>query len=898
MEADRIISLKLNGSEVIGQLGMTVLELAETQGVYIPTICHDPNLRPVGACRICLVEDERTDALIASCVTPIAPGMVINTQSTKVIETRKVVVKLLLASHPDSCLVCDKGNQCKLRKIASELEIGQFEFTKVRRYYPIEAANPFIERDLSKCVLCGKCVRACKELQMVGAIDYAYRGFKTKPATPLDRPLEESNCEFCGLCTSICPVGALSDKLSKYEGVEKKSVCTICPYCGCGCGIYLKVRDNKVMSVSADSTHPVNKATLCVKGRYGYEFINSPQRLKTPLIKKDGEFIQSSWEEALDFVATILSKIKQEYGSNSLAGLGSGRCTNEENYLFQKFLRAVLGTNNIDNHARLSISPSLEALERAFGSPAVANSIEEIEGASLILVIGANVAESQPLVGQKIKRAIIENGAKLIVVDPRAIKLTKLAHLWLRLRPGTDIALINGLMNVIFYGDIWDKEFVAQRTEGFSSLIEVIEKYTPDYVEGITGVAAQDIHQAAELYAKADRALIIYGTGITQHTTGTYNVLSLVNLVMLTGHVKKESCGFYQVGRQNNLLGACDMGALPDRLPGYQRVNNPEHRERFEKEWGVNLPYSPGLTAIEMVQAAKEGRIKGMYIMGENLLLNYPDLNAVVEALKSLDFLVVQDIFLTETAGFADVILPATSFAEKDGTFTTMDRRIQRIRKAIDPIGESKPDWKIISELATKMGYPMEHESAEKIMEEIARLTPIYGGVSYDRLEDSSLSWFCSSLDHPGTRSLHKDSFMGGRGKFTKVEYKTPAELPDEKYPFILTTGENLYHSGTGTMTRNSCGLSRICPEGFVEVSFEDAKILQVEDGEVVKIVSKRGQMKTKVRVTKRVQKGVLFMPLFSEEPVNVLTNQALDPVAKIPGLKVCAVDVRRADDQ
>lgn len=507
------ITITINGCQLGGHDGMTILDVAQENGIAIPTLCHDPSLTSVGACRICLVEDETAGTLIASCVTPVTPGMVVNTQSARVLEARRTVVKLLLAGHPDSCLICDKGNQCQLRKIASDLGIGQVEFAKVRRFYPIETTNPFIERDLSMCILCGKCVRACQELQVVGAIDYAYRGFKSKPATPLDKPLEESSCEFCGLCVSMCPVGALSDKLSRYRGRQTKSVRTVCPYCGCGCGLSLNIRDQEVISVTSDREQRVNSVSLCVKGRYGYDFINNPDRVKTPLIRKNGELAESSWEEALVLVASKLTEIKQKYGSDSLAGLSSSKCTNEENYLMQKFMRVVIGTNNVDNCARLCHAPTVIGLGMAFGSGAMTNSIEEIETADAILVIGSNTTEEHPIISQRIKRAVKWKGAKLIVADPRAIKLTELADIWLRQRPGSDVALINGLINVIISEQLWDKEFVARRTEGFEAMRVGIQKYTPEYVEEITGVPGEDIRQAARLYAQAGRASIIYAMG-------------------------------------------------------------------------------------------------------------------------------------------------------------------------------------------------------------------------------------------------------------------------------------------------------------------------------------------------------------------------------------------------
>jgi len=524
------------------------------------------------------------------------------------------------------------------------------------------------------------------------------------------------------------------------------------------------------------------------------------------------------------------------------------------------------------------------------------NSIEEIESANVILVIGSNTTEQHPIISHRIKRAVKLKGAKLIIADPRAITLTRFADIWLRQRAGTDVALINGLVNVIINEELWDKEFVIQRTEGFEELKAGIQKYTPEYVEQVTGVPAIDIREAARLYAQAERASIIYAMGITQHATGTDKVFSLANLAMLTGNIGKEGTGVNPLRGQNNVQGACDMGALPNVFPGYQRLDVASVREKFEKEWGSKLPDKAGLSVVEMLQAAKEGKVRGMYIMGENPALSDPDTTHVIEALEALDFLVVQDIFLSETAKLADVVLPAVSFAEKDGTFTNTERRVQRIRKAIEPIGQAKPDWLIITELATRMGYPMAYESPKQIMEEIARLTPSYGGMSYDRLEGGGLQWPCPTQDHPGTRFLHEGKFTRGLGKFTPVEYIPPAELPDKDYPLVLTTGRVLYHFHTGTMTRRVKGLNEIYPEGLVEINPDDAEKLQVLDGSVVKVTSRRGSVTTKASITERVPAGTVFMTFhFREAAANVLTNPALDPVAKIPELKVCAVKVEKA---
>jgi formate dehydrogenase alpha subunit len=850
------VIITLNGSKLKGQKGMTILELAHREGIYIPTLCHDPNLKPVGACRVCLVEDEKSGNLLASCVTPIASGMVINTGSEKVKEARKTVVELLLASHPDSCIICDKGNRCQLRKIASELGVSHIEFDRVRRYYPIESANPFIEREISKCILCGKCVRACQEIEEIGAINYAYRGFNSKPTTVFDKPLEDSICEFCGLCVTMCPVGALTDKLSRYRGKERKSIRTTCPYCGCGCGIYLNIREQEIVSVSAAPEYSVNNISLCVKGRYGYDFVNNPDRLTTPLIKRNGKFVEVTWEEVLDFVSSTLDKIKQKYGSDSLAGIGSSRCTNEENYLFQKFFRAVLGSNNIDSFEGLNISPVIEGLEESLGIRASTNSIEELEGSDAILIVGSDITESHPIIGQKIKRAVRQNGARLIIVDPRIIKLNKFATLHLMNKPGTDIVLLNSLLNIIINEGLWDKDFVTERTEGFDELKENIQKYTPEYAEEITGVSVDSIRLAARMYAGAARASIVSGTGITQHGNGKDIIHILVNLAMITGNLGKEHGGIYHALPQNNLQGVFDMGVIPDRLPGNQKFDNNNVRGKFEKQWNIKLPDKPGLNAAEIIKAIKEGKIKGLYLLGENILQIFPDKNHISEILKSLDLLIVQDIFMNETTELAHVVLPACSFAEKDGTFTNTERRVQRIRKAINSPGQSMPDWQIIARLSNKMGYPMDYDSPEQIMEEIAQLIPVYRGINYSRLEKEGIQWPCPNNNHPGTRFLFRKR---GKGKFIVVDYRS-LESPDVGYPFILLTGTTLYHSGSGTMIQRS-SIKEIYPMFLIKINPEDARMLEIEDGDIVKITTLHGEVKSKTEITSKVQPGTIFMP-------------------------------------
>jgi len=535
-------------------------------------------------------------------------------------------------------------------------------------------------------------------------------------------------------------------------------------------------------------------------------------------------------------------------------------------------------------------------LAAAFGSGAMTNSIEELEYTDVILAIGTNTTENHPVIGMKVKRAVRQHGTKLIVIDPREIDLVKYADIWLRQKPGTDVAVLNGLMNIIIVEDLYAKEYVADRTEGFDSLKAAVEKYTPEYVEKISGVPAEDLKKAARMYAKANRASILYAMGITQHISGTDNVKSTANLSMLCGNVGIEGGGVNPLRGQNNVQGACDMGGLPDVFPAYQQVANEDARKKFETVWNATLSGKPGLTIVEIMNAAGRGDIKAIYIMGENPLLSDPDLHHVQESLKKLDFLIVQDIFMTETAQLADVVLPSASFAEKDGTFTNTERRVQRIRKVVNPPGEARPDWKIIAGISTQMGYPMNYSSAKEIFEEMAGVTPSYAGITYKRIEKEGIQWPCPTPEHNGTKFLHKDKFSRGRGLFHAIEYIPPAEVTDKEYPFILSTGRVLYHYHTGTMTRRSLGTSELCPESLVELNPADAAKFGISDGQMVKVTSRRGSVKAKTRVTEKSPQGTIFMNFhFAEAAVNLLTNPVLDPIGKIPEYKVCAVKLEAA---
>lgn len=673
--------------------------------------------------------------------------------------------------------------------------------------------------------------------------------------------------------------------------MEYKNVLTVCPYCGCGCNFYLQVFDGELIGILPCKSHVVSQGKLCIKGWNATDFVVSKDRLTKPLIKKDGKFVEISWDKALN----IISEKFRKYSSDAVAVLSSAKCTNEENYLMMKFTRAVLKTNSVDHCARLCHASTVVGLGKTFGSGAMTNSTGELEDADCIFVIGSNTTEQHPLIARYLMRAR-EKGAKIIVADPRLIPLTQFSDYHLRQRPGTDVALLNGFMNVILNKGLEDKEFIDKRTEGFKELKEIVKKYNPEEVEKITGIPKELIIEAARIYVKAKSASIVYSMGITQHTTGVDNVVSCANLAMLTGNVGKPSTGVNPLRGQSNVQGACDMGALPNVYSGYQKVSDENARTKFEKAWNTELPSKTGLTIVEMLNEAAKGKLKAMYIMGENPMLSDPDINHVKKALENLEFLVVQDIFLTETAQLADIILPAASYAEKDGTLTATDRRVQRIRKAIEPIGESKSDWQIICELAGKMGsQEFKYSSPAEIMDEIASVTPIYGGIVFERIEDIGLQWPCPSKEHPGTPYLHKGKFSRDKGKFFAIEFKEPAELPDADYPFILTTGRTIFHYHTGTMTRKTEALNREVPTGYIEINSKDAEKLNITEGEKVSVKSRRGKIEVKVLKTGKVPEGVVFIPFhFAESPANMLTNSAFDPVAKIPELKVCAVKVEK----
>lgn len=894
--------VNINGNELTGQAGQSILELALANDIEIPNLCHDPRLNPNGSCRLCVVDVEGQKGPVSACTFQIEPGMVVKTETEEIRSIRKTVLELLFYEHRGVCTTCDENGNCKLQRYAYEYQLADDVFTSPAGKERLEnytTGNEAMEYDPDKCIRCGRCIRICEEVQADSALTFKSRAASVEVTTAFDIPLNDSTCELCGQCISSCPTGALYERAAKGKGQCKDLVRTrtTCPYCGVGCQIDLNInpKTDEIVRVTSEVGCIPNDGNLCVKGRFGMDFIASDKRLAVPLIKRNGKFEKATWEEAIDLVASKLREIKAAHGPDSIAGLSSAKCTNEDNYVFQKFIRACIGTNNVDHCARLCHASTVAGLARAFGSGAMTNSIDEIKNAACIFVIGSNTTEAHPVIGLCVKEAVMNNGAELVVADPRRIDLVRFAKLHIPQKPGTDVALINAMMHVIINEELYDKDFIEERTEDFEKLKPVLADFTPEKAEAITTIPAEKIRAAARIYARAEAASIIYSMGITQHTTGTDNVLSLANLAMLTGNVGKASAGVNPLRGQNNVQGACDLGALPNVYPGYQSVEDAELQAKFESAWGQKLSCQKGLTVVEMMHAVEEGAVKALYIMGENPALSDPNLNRTRKSLEEVDFLVSQDIFLSETAEYADVVLPSVCFAEKEGTFTNTERRVQRVRKAVVPPGQARSDWEILCEVATKMGYPMAYGRADEIMDEIATVTPIYGGMSFERIDSVGLQWPCPDKEHPGTKFLHEGTFKRGKGKFHPVEFTAAAELPDEKYPFVLSTGRQLYQFHTGTMTRKSAVINQVSPTGYVEIHTDDAAGLEIRNGEKVEVTTRRGKVTTLAKVTGNIEKGWLFMPFhFREGPANMLTNDALDPTAKIPEYKVCAAAVNK----
>ncbi len=863
------VNLTINGKKLTAPKDSTILQVARENGIEIPTLCYLKGVNLNGACRLCMVEIEGYDNLFAACKTFVKEGMNIRTESETLSLYRDEMLKLLYAN-----LSFDGGEA-------------------------LSDGNPYISYDSKKCIHCQRCVNACNNIVGNGALRNSKSGVHHFIKTPFGKDFKETGCETCGNCASVCPTGAISLKRREtYQDSEIRKVLTTCPHCATGCQMYLVVKDNKIINAEG-ANGPANKNRLCVKGRNAsFDFVYSKDRLTKPLIKdkNTGEFREASWEEAISLCASKFLEIKEKYGGGALAGFATSRSTNEDIYMVQKMVRTCFGSNNADNCARVCHSATVAGLAKTLGSGAMTNPIGDItRRVDCILLIGSNPEEAHPVVGMQIRQAV-RKGARLIVVDPRDIGLTKVADIHLKLRPGTNIAFANGMIHVMIEEGLVDEDYIRDFTEGFDELKEIVKEYTPEKVGEICHIDPDMLREAARMYAKAEKAPIIYCLGVTEHSTGTEGVMSMSNMAAVVGKIGKSGCGVNPLRGQNNVQGACDMGAQPGDFTGYQKLENSEVVKKFEEAWGVSLNKKPGLKATEVFPAAIEGIIKGLFIAGEDPIVSEPDSNHIVKALENLEFLLVSELFLTTTARYADVVLPAVSFAEKEGTFTNTERRVQRVRKAVTLEGEAKTDADIVILLMNAMGYPQKQMTPAEIMDEIASLTPSYGGISHERLDNGeSLQWPCKTKEDKGTYIMHQNGPVRGKVLLYPAKYKPAAELPDKEYPFILTTGRILYHYNAAAMTARSPGMMDIAGEGFIEMNYKDAERLKIKDGERVRVKSRRDAITATARVGKKVSEGETWMPFhFADSPVNKITNAALDDIARIPEYKVCAVAVEK----
>jgi formate dehydrogenase alpha subunit len=868
-----MLKLMIDGKEVTGRPDQTIYEVAEENGITIPTLCYHPRLSLLKSCRICLVDVEGAEMPMASCATPVVEGMVVQTRTERVEGMRREALRLLLVNHPLDCPVCDAGGECQLQNRAYEFGIDHQEFIteKVERP-PLEYGTPLIHQWPDRCVMCLRCIQACIDIPGSNVLEVAGHGYPSHVEA-----VRKENCISCGECLHVCPVGALTENLSPIKGRiwQLERTQTTCTFCGCGCQLELNtLAGRKVVKVTTKGDAGVNEGSLCVKGRFGYDFIHHPDRLQKPLVKKSGVFVEVSWEEALGLVATKLQEIKEKYGSQSIGGISSSRATNEENFLFQKWMRACIGTNHIDNGARLSSGSSLDGMMASTGCGAMTHAMEEVAKSDLILIVGADVYDDNLIFSNKMREAIRENNAKIILVDPRKTQWEEWADLWLRPLPGTDIAWINGLARLLIEKGAPSKEFIGSKTEGFETLRSSVEKFSSEFVKNKTGISSADLEEVTHLYLSAKKRAIVFGSGVTQHANGTEIVKALCNLALLTGETEEGGGGVYPLLTQNNVQGAFDMGSLSEFLPGYQKVEDEKARRKFEEIWERGIPEKPGLTYMEMFDKILEGKIRALYVFGEDPFINLPNLERLKNGIHHLEFLAVQDFFMTHIGSYAQVVLPGVSFAEKDGTFTNMERRVQRVRKAIAPIGDSRPDWKILCDLSTKMGYPMGYQNPAEIMEEVASLVPLYAGVNYSNLEKGGIQW--------------SSSRNGWKRKFFPVEYKGPSEQPDDQYPLWIIPRGFHYQYGIGTTTKRAMGLAKVFPDSCIEVHPEDAAKAGLGDEDRVKIVSPRGQVETVCRISGAVPKGVAyFATTFFPAFVNNLLISGHDATSKNPEYKL-----------
>ncbi|MFM1885161.1 MAG: hypothetical protein RL026_318 [Pseudomonadota bacterium] len=902
------VTLTIDGAEVTVPAGTSVMRAAAAAGGAIPKLCATDTLKAYGSCRLCLVEIEGQRGFPASCTTLVAPGMKVRTESEKLGKLRQGVMELYLSDHPEDCKACAAGTRCEVHQMAERVGV------KATRYgnegcnhqgSAIDDSNPYFQFDASSCIVCSRCVRACGEQQGTFALTIQGRGFDSKVVASQDEGFLKSECVSCGACVEACPTGALTEKSIVQLGQPAKAVGTTCAYCGVGCSFDAEVKDGKVLRMVPNRQGKANRGHACVKGRFAYGYATHADRITRPMIRKsiNDPWREVGWDEAFTYAASEFRRIQAKYGRQSVGGITSSRCTNEEVFLVQKTIRAALGVNNVDTCARVCHSPTGYGLGQTFGTSAGTQTFDSVQYADVIMVIGANPTDGHPVFGSRMKRRLRE-GAKLIVADPRAIDLVRTPHVeaaWhLQLKPGTNVALINALAHVVVTEGLVNEAFVAERCEPgpFQRWRDFVgqERNSPEATESVTGVPAAFVRGAARLYATGGNAAIYYGLGVTEHSQGSTMVLGIANLAMATGNIGREGVGVNPLRGQNNVQGSCDMGSFPHELSGYRHMSDGTAREMFNQSWGVTLDPEPGLRIPNMFEAALDGSFKGMYIQGEDPAQSDPNTQHVTAALSAMECVIVQDLFLNETAKYAHVFFPGSSFLEKDGTFTNAERRISRVRKVMEPLA-GLADWEVTLGFAKALGYDMTYAHPSEIMDEIARLTPTFKGVSYAKIDQlGSVQWPCNDAAPEGTPTMHISSFMRGKGRFFVTEYVPTAEKVNARFPLLLTTGRILSQYNVGAQTRRTAN-SMWYEEDLVEIHPHDAEDRGIKSGDWVGVASRAGDTVLRAVVTDRVQPGVVYTTFhFPESGANVITTENSDWATNCPEYKVTAVQVTRVE--
>jgi formate dehydrogenase major subunit len=914
------VTFLLDGREVAANDGETIWQVAQREGTNIPHLCYtpEPGYRPDGNCRACMVEIEGERVLAASCIRKPSAGMKVKTSSDRAKASRQMIFELLLADQPDRATEAPDPSS-KFWAWADRMEIATSRFPE-RAMPASDRSHPAMAVNLDACIQCNLCVRACREVQVNDVIGMAGRGVHEKIVFDFDDPMGASTCVACGECVQACPTGALMpatlvDANNVRSAHADHTVDSVCPYCGVGCQLTYHIKDDKLLYVTGKDG-PANQQRLCVKGRFGFDYVHNPQRLTQPMIRKDGvpkivneaidpsnpwtHFRPATWEEALDRAAQGLKHIRDSKGPRALAGFGSAKGSNEEAYLFQKLVRIGFGSNNVDHCTRLCHASSVAALMEGVGSAAVTATFNECKNSDVIVVIGANPTENHPVAATFFKQAA-KRGAKLIVMDPRGQALKRHAAHMLQFKNGADVAMLNAMLNVIVTEELYDRQYIQTYTEGFSALAEHVKAFTPEEMAPVCGIDADTLRTVARTYARAERAIIFWGMGISQHTHGTDNARCLIALALICGHVGRPGTGLHPLRGQNNVQGASDAGLIPMFFPDYKSVEDPNIRARYESAWGTTLDPQRGLTVVEIMDAIHAGKINGMYIMGENPAMSDPDLNHAREALAMLDHLVVQDLFLTETAGYADVVLPASAWPEKDGTVTNTNRQVQIGRKALPLPGDAKLDWWITQEIGRRLGLPWTYTHPSEIYTEMASLMPSLDNISWERIvREDAVTYPSDAPDQPGHDVVFADGFPrpGGLAKLVAAKLTPPDETPDAEFPMVLTTGRQLEHWHTGAMTRRASVLDTLEPGPVATLSRGQIEKLGAKPGDLVRVTTRRGTIELTARQDDGIPDGVVFIPFaYVEAAANLLTNPALDPFGKIPEFKYCAARVEKVEE-